>query len=198
MPDISVLIDHFPYIGLFILLILGGAGLPFPEDATLILCGFLISHGVVKPVPALIVVYAGLLMADFTLYYFGKKYGSRIVAHKRFHRILSPERLSKIEVQFYRKGSLFILIGRHLAGIRAQLFLVAGVVKMPFPKFLIADAVSSIFTMAIMAGAGYAGGSSLQVLRNDVTRVEHIAILLSILLLTGYLFYRYFKSGRRL
>jgi membrane protein DedA with SNARE-associated domain len=192
----TAFIGHFPYAGLFVLLVLGGIGLPFPEDATLILCGFLISHDIVKPVPALVVVYAGLLCADVTLYFIGKKYGRRIVTHKRFHRILSPERLSKIEDQFKRRGGLFILIGRHIAGLRAQLFLTAGVMEMPLLKFFIADAFSSIFTIALMAGAGYAGGNSLQVLRKDLTRTGHAAVFILVIALVIYLFYRFFRSGK--
>jgi membrane protein DedA with SNARE-associated domain len=60
--SITTIIEHFPYLGLFLLLILGGMGFPFPEDTTLILCGFLISHDVVKPVLALIVLYPVILM----------------------------------------------------------------------------------------------------------------------------------------
>ena len=125
------IIEHFPYIGLFTLLILGGIGLPFPEDATLILCGFLISHSIVKPVPALLIVYSGLLIADVFLYGVGRKYGRMIVTNKRFRRIISPERLLTLEEKFNKKGSLLILFGRHILGLRAQLFLVAGVMKMP-------------------------------------------------------------------
>ncbi|MBI5057420.1 MAG: DedA family protein [Nitrospirae bacterium] len=192
---VSALVEHFPYAGLFTLLILGGIGLPFPEDATLILCGFLISQGVVKPVHAVIVVYAGLLLADFFLYSVGKKYGRMIVTHKRFHRILPPERLSKFEEQFNKRGSLVILFGRHFFGLRAQLFITAGVMRMPPLKFLAADAFTSILTMALMIGAGYMGGNSLDVLKKDISRIEHIVIMLAIVLLVGYLFYRFFKQG---
>lgn len=73
MSNISTLVEHFPYFGLFILLILGGIGFPFPEDMTLILCGFFISHSIVKPIPAIIVVYTGLLIADMFLYYMGRR-----------------------------------------------------------------------------------------------------------------------------
>src|SRR3990172_2823367 len=104
MLDVSRLIAHSPYIGLFLLLVLGGVGLPFPEDTTLILCGFLISQGVVKPVYALPVVYSGMLLADFFLYGMGRKYGRMIVTSKRFRKILSPERLSVLEEKFTRRG----------------------------------------------------------------------------------------------
>ena len=197
MPNISTLVEHFPYIGLFLLLILGGIGFPFPEDTTLILCGFLISTHVVKPVPALLVVYAGLLITDFSLYFVGKKYGRMIVNHKRFHKIISPERLLMLETKFNKKGVFVILIGRHLVGLRAQIFLAAGVMRMSALKFIMADAFSSIFTMALMVGAGYMGGNSLEIIiKRDITRIEHIGILLVIILLATYLLFKYVKFMR--
>ncbi|MBI3754264.1 MAG: DedA family protein [Deltaproteobacteria bacterium] len=191
---ISTIIDHFPYLGLFLLLILGGIGFPFPEDTTLILCGFLISTDVVKPIPALLAVYSGILITDFGLYVVGKKYGRMIVTHKRFRKIVSPERLTALEDKFNKKGILVILLGRHLVGLRAQIFLAAGVMRMSASKFLIADGISSLFTIVLMVGLGYAGGNSLEVIKNDITRIEHIGILLVIILLTIYLLFRYFKS----
>lgn len=196
MSQISGLVEHFPYIGLFLLLVLGGVGFPLPEDTTLILCGFLISTEVVNPVYALFVVYSGILITDFALYYVGKKYGRKIVTHRRFHKIISTERLLMLQDKFRRKGILFILVGRHIAGLRAQIFLTAGVMRMPAVKFLVADAVSSLFTIAIMVGAGYAGGHSLQVIKRDITRIEHIGIFLAVILLAVYLIFRYVRSRR--
>ncbi len=85
LPDIT----HLHYLGLFILLIAGGVGLPFPEDATLILCGVLISAGDIKVLPAILTVYAGLLCGDTILYHIGKKFGRKVVTHKWFHRVLT-------------------------------------------------------------------------------------------------------------
>jgi membrane protein DedA with SNARE-associated domain len=178
---------------MFLLLILGGIGLPFPEDATLILCGILISTQVVRPIPALLTVYAGLLIADFTLHFIGKKYGRRIVSHRWFHKLISPERLSFLEEKFNQRGILFILLGRHLAGLRAQLFLVSGVMRMPNLKFLVADAVSSLFTMTLMVGAGYWGGNVLKFLKRGLVRMEHIAVLIILVSIVSYSFYRYLK-----
>lgn len=196
MFKLSLLVEHFPYLGLFILLIFGGVGLPFPEDTTLILSGFLISHEVIRPIPAFIVIYVGMLLADFSFYSIGKRYGRKIVDHKRFHRFISPERIAGLEDKFNKRGTLVILFGRHLVGLRAQIFLVAGITRMPSEKFLIADAVSAIFTMALMVGVGYTGGNSLQVLKRDITRIEHAGILFLVISLTVYLFIRYFKSVR--
>jgi membrane protein DedA with SNARE-associated domain len=191
--NISPIIEHFPYVGLLILLILGGIGLPFPEDTTLILCGFLISNEVVKPIPALFVVYSGLLITDFFLYSIGKKYGHNVVHHEKFQKIISPARLLKLEEKFHKGEILFILFGRHLVGLRAQIFIVSGVMKMNPLKFLITDAFSSLFTIALMVGAGYVGGNSLQVIKKDITKVEHIAILLILFLIVIFIFYKFYR-----
>ena len=194
MPEATAFINHFPYGGIFLLLILGGIGLPFPEDATLVLSGFLASHNVIKPMQGFLVVYSGLLMTDFSLYLVGKKYGRGIVEHKRFHKIISPDRLSKLEEKFRKWGGLVVFLGRHILGLRAQIFLVAGVMRMSATKFLVADAISALFTIALWGGIGYLGGNSLQVLKKDVTRVEHIAVVVLVILLASGIFFWYFKN----
>ncbi len=197
MLQISAIIEHFPYWGLFLLLVLGGIGLPFPEDTTLILCGFLISTDVVRVAPALLVVYAGVLLTDLLLYFVGRKYGRMIVTHKRFHKIISPERLSLLEDKFSRRGILVILVGRHLVGLRAQILLAAGVMRMSLLKFLAADAFSASLTIALMVGAGYIGGNSLQIIKKDITRIEHVAIFLAVTFLALFLLLKYIRAGRK-
>lgn len=200
LKEISTLlsdIHNFPYLGLFFLLILGGFGLPFPEDATLILCGVLISTQVVSPLPALIVVYAGLLIADLTLHFIGRKYGRPIINHRYFHKLISKKRLLYLEEQFSQRGSLIIFLGRHLVGLRAQIFLASGALHMSAVKFFLADALSSLFTMALMIGAGYLGGHSLEVLKRDLSRFEHLGIILLVVSLIIYLFYRFFWSENK-
>ena len=197
MPHIVSIVEQFPYLGLFVLLVLGGIGFPFPEDTTLILCGFLIFNDVVKPVPAGLVVYSGVLLTDLFLYFVGRKYGRMIVTHKRFRKIISPERLSLLEEKFNKRGVLLLVFGRHFVGLRAQILLTAGVMRMSSIKFLIIDAFSASLTIAFMVGAGYMGGNSLQIIKKDVTRVEHVAIFLAVTFLALYLFFRYLRSGRK-
>lgn len=148
---------------LFLLLIVGGVGVPFfPEDATLFLCGMLIKASTVKSFPALLVVYAGLLIADFAIYSLGRRYGRQVVTHRRFHKLLSPERFARLEKRFLRHGSTFILVARNIIGLRVQMFLVSGIMRMPRWKFILTDALASVLTLAIWVSAGYAGGHGLK------------------------------------
>ncbi|GAB4490051.1 MAG: DedA family protein [Thermodesulfovibrionales bacterium] len=181
MEYLSGLIGAFPVLGLFTLIVLGALGLPFPEDATLLLCGFLIANDVVAPGPAMAVVFAGLMSTDYFLYAIGRKYGEKIVAHPRFRRIMSEETLLRLEDKFRKRGGMIILFGRHLMGLRAQLFLVAGVMKMPPHVFGAFDAFSAALTMVLFVGLGYMGGESYETLKQDISRIEHLVTFVVIL-----------------
>jgi membrane protein DedA with SNARE-associated domain len=172
MLENTLLIHQFPYLGLFLLLVLGTLGLPFPEDGILLLSGLLTAHHVIKPLPAFFVVYSGLLMTDFLLYSVGKKYGRMLVEHKRFQKILTGDRLAKLEKKFKKWGPLTVFFGRHLLGLRAQIFLVAGVMRMSWKKFLIVDGTSALFTITLWGGLGYLGGNSIQALRREMPAIE--------------------------
>jgi len=196
MLEATTLVEHSPYIGIFILLILGEIGLPFPEDATLILSGFLIAQKVTKPLPTVIVVYCGLLLTDFSLYWVGKKYGRKVIEHRRFRRILSAERLLTLEEKFKKWGIYVVFVGRHFLGIRAQIFLAAGVMRMSTLKFIMADAASAILTMTLMVGIGFLGSNSIEILQKDLKRIEHIGILILVILFTGWMIYRFFRNRK--
>jgi len=197
MGEAGTVIQHFTYFGIFCLLILGGLGLPFPEDGVLIITGLLIAHGVIKLVPALFVIYPSLLIADFTLYSIGRKYGRMIVEHKRFSKIVSPATLAKFEGRFARWGALTVFLGRHFAGFRAPIFLIAGVMRISRIKFLVADGLSAIITISFTLGLGYFGGNSLRVLKQDITRIDYILILALVILVAGWIILRYFKDRRK-
>jgi len=194
MDQTTSLIQPFPYLGIFLLLILGTLGLPFPEDTTLILSGFLMAQNIIQSLPVFFIIYPTLLMTDFLLYWIGKKYGRRVVEHRIFHRIMSLNRLLKFERKFGKWGIWVVFFGRHLLGVRAQIFLAAGVMGMPARKFLLADALSALITMAMMIGIGYFGGSQIQILKENMATVNRVIIFSLILIFLGWSLFRYFRG----
>jgi membrane protein DedA with SNARE-associated domain len=182
------LIGHFPYFGVFTLLVLGGMGLPFPEGGTLLLCGYLIFTKVIKLPYAVCLAYAGVIIGDYLFYSLGRRYGRGIVTKRVFRKVLSPQRLQLLEERFNRWGILFILIGGRVVG---EIFLVAGILKMPRHRFLMADALSSLLSVAVWTALGYVGGSTLETVRKDVVRIEHVSLLLIITSAAAYLLFRH-------
>lgn len=194
MQDYSWLLDKFPYAGIFILLILGGFGLPVPEDIILIITGASIASGDINLVPAILAIFPALLIADFLLYSSGRKYGRSLIEKGRLSKIISMEQLKRLEAGFKKNGVYYILIGRSVSGLRAQLFLVAGLTRMPLKKFLIVDCVAAVISVAVMMFIGYMGGNSLQIILRDLTRIEHLAIVIVVILLAALITAYFYKS----
>ena len=193
--EVSTITGHFPYLGLFTLLILGGIGFPIPEAGTLILCGLLISTKVIEPVYGLVIVYSGVLIGDYLFYSIGRKYGRMIIKLKIFRKVLPPQRLEMLEKNFNKWGILFIMIGARLIG---EIILVAGILKMSRIKFLTIDVLSSALTVAIWVGLGYAGGHTLKnIIKKDIVGIEYIAgfVIGSIVI---YFFFRHMFWSKKI
>ncbi len=200
--DSYSLIEKFSYPGLFFLLILGGLGVPFfPEDLILIACGMLISFDIIKPTPAVIISYAGLIISDFLLYYAGKKFGRKIVTNPKFSRIISPQKFLFLERKFIRHSTLIMLLARLLVGFRAQVFIIAGITRIPILKFLVIDSFGSAVVLTVMVTAGYMGGKFLESVKKGMLYIEYtIGFLVGLAIILGivYLSYRYLTRPNNL
>jgi membrane protein DedA with SNARE-associated domain len=200
--DSYEIIEKFSYPGLFFLLILGGLGVPFfPEDLILIACGVMISLDIVKPVPAILISYAGLIISDFMLYYAGRKFGRKIVTNHRFEKILSPAKFLILEKKFKRHSTLIMLMGRLLVGFRTQVFLLSGIAKISMIKYFIIDAFGSAVVLSIMVTAGYLGGKFLESVQKGILYMEYVVgflVIVGIILLIIYLSYKYMSRNNQI
>ena len=102
-----------------------------------------------------------------------------------------------LEDKFRKKGILIILLGRHFIGLRTQIFLVSGIMKMHPLKFLLADAFTVTFTIAVMVSIGFVGGHGLKDIGIDVRRTEYLVFLMLGMFAIGYLILRYVKGKRK-
>ena len=192
MDENSLLMQHAPYLGIFLLLILGTFGFPFPEDGILLWSGLLVAQSVM--IPLLLVVYIGLLTTDFLLYSAGRQYGRKLIEHRTFRNFISPARLSQLEGKFEKWGNWVLLTGRIIWGVRAQVLMAAGVMRMPWPKFLMTDAVSACLTMILWVGIGCWGGSHIPVLREDIIRIQKIILVVLAIITPVAILFRFYKN----
>ena len=197
MTDVIPFIEHFTYIGIFCILILGGLGFPFPEDGVLIVTGFLMAQHVINFFPSILIVYPSVLVADLILYSIGRRYGRNIVRHKRFSAIISAPTLARLEEKINRWGVLMVAAGRHMAGLRVPVFLISGIVGVPRLKFLLVDSISAVFSISFSLGLGYFAGNSLSVLKRDMARVDHILVLAGATAVIVFILASFFRHRRK-
>jgi membrane protein DedA with SNARE-associated domain len=148
----------FPYIKIFGMLFGSAFGLPIPEDLALIIAGFWISSGHSDAVAMVLVCYLGVLTGDLIIFRAGRMAGPAIFRRRWIRSRLKSKRLRKLRKGLSERAFLTVLVARHVFYLRTVTFLLCGAVRMPFARFLFADAVAALVTVPLVVGLGYLFG----------------------------------------
>ena len=113
-----------------------------------------------EPVPAvrlhwyvmLPICVLGVVIGDGFLYGIGRIWGTRLVETRWMKRVLPEEKKVKIEENFHRYGIWVLLFARLLPTIRAPIYLMAGVTRIPFSRFVLADGLYAIRSEPVFFG----------------------------------------------
>ncbi|HVM34681.1 MAG TPA: DedA family protein [Actinomycetota bacterium] len=121
-------------------------GLVAPGDVVLALGGVFAGRGTLSlPLVALTGVVAGIAGETFS-YWLGRRFGRRILRRFPFRERMERY-LHRTEEYFREHGRRAVFVGRYISVVGTFLPFTAGMSKMPFGRFLVADVVG----MAIWA-----------------------------------------------
>ncbi len=188
------LVGHFGYVGIALILVLGGLGLPVPEEAPIILAAILSRAGTLWWPLALFACLSGVLVGDFIVYFLGFFYGEKVLSLKLTRKFLTRERETQIQGYFHRHGVKILILGRFAVGFRTAAYLTAGILKLPTLKLFLTDLFAASLSTFLMFGLGYVFADQIQ---TNFDRVKHWLMAATALTLGFWLLYRYYKARRR-
>lgn len=139
------------------MLLLGGIGMPIPEDIPLFLAGILVARGVVSFQMMFLLCYLGVILADHILFFFGHLFGKKLIGagtRATWLPALTEERVNAIREGLRKRRFFYIFLGRHLFPIRSATFIAAGSLGIPYLEFLFADAVACLLSISLIMGLG--------------------------------------------
>lgn len=164
-------------------LLASGVGAPFPEDG-LLLAGGVLAHKTSQVWwGVLAVLYLTVLVADALLFTLGYLFGEPMLARRPLRWIVTPERRARVTRLFEKHGALAIFLGRFVLGLRAVVFVIAGVERVKPRVFLFWDAMAALITVPVLFGLGYVFHSKLDVVRAYVTSTQRFVAILFLALL---------------
>lgn len=108
------------------------------------------------------VCIAGVVFSDIVLYTVGRRLGGWLFERPWMTRILPIEKRKRTEENFHRYGVSILIIGRLVPGIRAPLFLTAGSMRLPLPRFLVADGLGAVVGNSLFFFLGFWLGKSIE------------------------------------
>lgn len=175
----------------FAWLLIGGLGLPLPEDAALLAAGVLIERGAANAAFAIGVVLFGVLLGDSILFFAARRLGPRAYERKLIQRVLPPERRAKIESAYERYGGRLVFFARHVAGLRAAVFAMAGIHGMRPRRFLAWDTAAACISIPLVVGLGYFGSKHVDRMRAGIAAAHHYVLLIVAIGVLGFITWRH-------
>ena len=174
---LQVYLVEFAYGGVFLILVLCGLGLPVPEDIPIIISGYLVHLGTMDFWPALTVNLLGIMLGDVMIYGFGYWMGPKALEHRILRPVMTPDRMEKVHDLFDHHGRKAIFFGRFVAGLRAPLFLVAGITRLPLRIFFGMDLTAALLSVPLMLAAAWYFGDHIDDFRRMVGTGKAVFIL---------------------
>ena len=107
---------------------------------------------------------------------------------------VTPARLDRAEAWFTRWGNVGVLIGRVTPVVRSFVSIPAGVFEMPLGPYTLYSAVGSAVWAFVIAGIGYALGTSYERFNHGFRYAEYV-IVAGLVVFVAYLLYRWIRAA---
>ncbi|WP_211349460.1 DedA family protein [Micromonospora pisi] len=136
-------------------------GLILPGETALLLGGALASTGRTNIAALVIVAAVCAIIGDSVGYEIGRRVGMPL-RRSRLGRWVGEERWQRAETFIERHGPAAVMLGRWVGVLRALVPALAGMTRMPYPRFLLFNVIGGVTWATAVVLIGYALGASWQ------------------------------------
>jgi membrane protein DedA with SNARE-associated domain len=157
--NVEALLHSIPPLAVY--LVVGGVvgveslGVPLPGEIILVSAALMSSHHdlAVNPIGVGAAAVLGAVIGDSIGYTIGRRFGMPLFDRlgRRFPKHFGPGHVALAERLFNRWGARAVFFGRFIALLRIFAGPLAGALKMPYPRFLVAN---------VSGGICWAGGTT--------------------------------------
>lgn len=174
---------EYGYWAVGAVLLAENAGLPVPGETILLLACFLsYSEHTLRVFWIVVIATIAATLGDnlgFAVGYYG---GRPLLARYQSLFRISVRTVQRGEDLFARYGAVTIFFARFIFGLRIIAGPLAGVLRMPWRKFLAFNFLGAVLWVTVVASVGYLFGQHWERLQRDMKRVD---ISIAVILLVG-------------
>jgi len=193
--DLQHFLSTYGYWAVLFFVAIESTGIPFPGETMLLLAA--IDAGITHHLSILLVIVAaasGAILGDNIGFWVGREGGFRLLRRYGRYLHLNESRL-KVGLYLFRKhGGKVVFFGRFVAVLRAWAAFLAGTNRMPWPRFLLFNALGGISWATIYGLGGYLLGDNVSRLTGPV---GIIFIVLAVLIIIASVVFVW-RNERRL
>jgi len=126
------------------------AGLLVPGESLVLASGFFAHQGILQLDAVIAAVALGAVAGDNIGYLLGARLGRDWLLKKGSRFGLRKKRLAQVDAFFQRRGPRAVFVGRFIGFARALVPFVAGASRMPYRRFVVADALKIVLASTVL------------------------------------------------
>lgn len=183
LEQIKELAHEYGYWAVFAGIAIENTGIPIPGETITIVGGFLAGNGELNYWLLLLVSILGAVIGDNFGYWLGRIGGWQLLLKlSRFFRLPDDE-VAKAKAKFSENAAKAVFFGRFITLLRIFAGPIAGIVEMPYGKFLFYNFMGATIWAVVIITLSYFVGRiiPLEELINLIAKFGLIALLLVIL-----------------
>jgi membrane protein DedA with SNARE-associated domain len=148
-------IEHYGYFAVFVVVALESAGIPLPGETALLTAAVFAGQGALNIEAVIAAAAAAAIFGDNCGYWVGREFGFPLLF--RYGRVLRIDegKLKIAQYLFLRHGGKIVFFGRFVAILRTFAAFLSGVNKLPWPRFLVFNALGGVVWATIFGLGGY-------------------------------------------
>lgn len=205
LPYLIEWVENWGYLAVFFGIMLENAGVPAPGELIIIAGAVMAGKGaeVLTGAPAplkihLVYLWAvlGAVIGDNVGYWVGAT-GGRALFLRLFKVFgVTEAKLEKAERAFEGRAEWAVFFGRFVTLLRIFAGPLAGIVRMPYGKFVFFNAAGALVWVAVVAGLSYAFSEELDLIIKVLKRLGYVGLAVFTGLVT-YMVWRRVQKKRR-
>jgi membrane protein DedA with SNARE-associated domain len=196
LPLLSV-VSRFGYFGVTGIVFIESFGVPAPGETSIIAGSVLAGNGQLNIFVVAVAAFLAAVGGDSIGYVIGRTGGRSLLL--RFGRYvgLNERRLTRVETFMAKRGPIMVVVARFVEGLRQLNGVVAGVTRMPFPKFLLYNAIGAALWVGVWSSAGYFAGNHLDAIEGVIHRYSNVALIAAVVLVAAYVWIHLRRRRKR-
>ena len=169
---IAHLIATYGLLAIGVIIALESMGFPLPGESVLVLAALYSAHHGHSITAVVASAAVGAMLGDNVGYWIGREFGYRLLRRYGSRIGLSPNKIKIGQYLFLRHGRMVVFFGRFVAVLRVLAAVLAGINRMDWRQFLLANAAGAILWASVIGFGTYFFGRAVM----HVTRPVGIAL----------------------